>query len=258
MDGDGLGPVGLGHHHRPAGDAVGGQDRHLRLVDDRDGEIGAEGAVVRDGERSARDVVRVELAAAGPLGQVADAPGHAAKRDFLGPVDDGDDQTLVGQVDRDPEVHLGVDEQRVVDDRRVEQGEVTQRLHRRPGDEGEVGQRETLLGLEALAPGLAHALDALEVHLVGDERVGRGRLRPHHVLRRAAAHVGEGHDLVAGGPEGRHGDRRGRRRARHGWGRCGLDHRCGGWGRGSRGRAAGAGGGAAARRGRPPAAHRPG
>ena len=84
----------------------------------------------------------------------------------------GHDQALVRQVDRDAEVDLGVDEQRVVDHRRVEQREVAQRLDGGPGHEGQVGQREALLGLEALTPGLAHALDALEVDLVGDERVG--------------------------------------------------------------------------------------
>ena len=203
MDGDRLGPVGLRHDDRPAGDAVGGQDGHLRLVDDRDREVRAERAVVRDGERAAGDVVRVELAAPGPLGQVADAPGHAAQGDLLGAVDDRHDQPLVGQVDRDAEVDLGVDEQRVVDHRRVQQGEVAQRLDRGPGHERQVGEREALLGLEALAPGLAHALDALEVDLVGDERVRRGGLGAHHVLGRAAAHVGEGHDLVARGTERR-------------------------------------------------------
>ena len=171
VDGDGLGTVGLRHHHRPACDPVGGQNRHLGLIDDRDGEVGAEGTVVRDGERPAGDVVRVELAAPGPLGQVADPSGHAAQRDLFGPVDDRDDQALVRQVDRDPEVHLGVDEQRVVDHRRVEQREVAQRLNGGPGHEGEVRQREPLLGLEALTPGLAHTLDALEVDLVGDERM---------------------------------------------------------------------------------------
>ena len=149
---------------------------------------------------------------AGPLGQVADAPRHAAQRDLLGPVDDRHDQSLVGQVDGDAEVDLGVHEQRVVDDRRVEQREVAQRLHRRPGHEGQVGQGEALLCLEALAPRRAHALDALEVDLVGDERMGRGRLGPHHVLGRAAPHVRERHDLVTGAAERGHGDRGCRRR----------------------------------------------
>ncbi len=65
-----------------------------------------------------------------------------------------------------------MDEQRVVDDGCVEQGEVAQRLHGGSGDEGKVGQREPFFGLEAVAPGLAYTLDALEVDLVGDERVG--------------------------------------------------------------------------------------
>ena len=136
------------------------------------------------------------------------------------------------EVHRDPEVDLGVHEQRVVDHRRVEEREVPQRLDRGPGDERQVGQREPLLGLEALAPGGAHALDGLEVDLVGDERMRRGRLGPHHVLGGAAAHVGEGDDLIPGTAERRHGDRRCRRRAGHRhrrrrrWRGCGR-RRCG-------------------------------
>ncbi len=77
------------------GNAVGRQNRHLRLVDDRDREVGAEGAVVGDGEGSTRDVVRVELTAPRPLGQIADAPGHPTQRDLLGPVDDRHNQAFV-------------------------------------------------------------------------------------------------------------------------------------------------------------------
>ena len=64
VDGDGLGPVVLGHDHRPACDPIGGQNRHLGLVDDRDGEVGTERTVVRDGERPSGNVIGVELATA--------------------------------------------------------------------------------------------------------------------------------------------------------------------------------------------------
>ena len=215
MDGDGLGPVRVCHHHRPAGDAVGGQDRHLGLVDDRDSEVGAERTVVGDGERAPCDVVGVQLSAACPLGQVADAPGHAAQRDLLGPVDHRHDQTLVGEVHCDAQIDLRVHQQRVVDHRRVEQREVAQGLHGSPGDEGEVRQRESLLRLEALTPGVAHTFHALEIDFVGDERVRRRGLRTDHVLSGPAAHVREGHQLVAGGAERRHGDGRRRRRSHH-------------------------------------------
>ena len=110
---------------------------------------------------------------------------------------------------------------------------------------GRYVEREAFLGLETLTPCLAHALDALEIDLVGDEGVRRGGLGPHHVLSRATPHVGEGHDLVPGGPERGHGDRgrlwcpgdRRRGRGLHGW-CCRRSTRWSSRGGGSRGRRA--------------------
>ena len=107
-----------------------------------------------------------------PVGQVANPAGNAAQGDLLGPMDDGHDQSLVGQVDGDAQVDLGMHHQRVVHHGGIEQREVAHRLHRRSGHKRQIGQREALFGLEPLAPGLADPLDILEIRLVGDEGVG--------------------------------------------------------------------------------------
>ena len=66
-------------------------------------------------------------------------------------LDDRDDQPLVVEVDGDAQVDLVVHDQRVVAHRGVEVRELVQRLDHGPGDEGQVGEREALLGLELRA-----------------------------------------------------------------------------------------------------------
>ena len=114
-------------------------------------------------------------------------------------LDDRDDQALVVEVDGDAQVELVVDDQRVVADRGVEVRPLVQRLDRGPGDEGEVGEREALLGPELRAVGPPHPLDLLVVGLEHDQGVRARRLRPHHVLGGAPADVGERDDLVGAG-----------------------------------------------------------
>ena len=209
-------PSGSVDDDRTPLDPVGGQDGYLRLVDDRHGEVGAEGPVIGDREGAAADVVGRELAGPGPIGQVPDPSGHSPERDLLGPVDDGHDQPLVVEVDGDAEVHLVVEDQGLVAHRGVEVRVVPQRLDRRPRDEGQVGEREALLGLEALPPRTADPFDVLEVRLVGDEGVRRGGLGADHVLGGPPPHVREGHDPVPCGDVAGHGGRRRRNRR----GRC--------------------------------------
>src|SRR5207244_5008578 len=50
------------------------QDRHLRLVDDRDPGVGPEPAGVGDRERAFLDVVGRQLLGAGPFAKVVDRP----------------------------------------------------------------------------------------------------------------------------------------------------------------------------------------
>ena len=127
---------------------VGRQDGHLGLVDDRRRQEGAEGPGVGDRERPARDVVGAQLLRPGPVGQLVDATGHAPQRQLLGVLHDGHDESLVVEVDGEAQVELMVHDQRVVADRGVEMRPLVQRLDRGPGHEGQVGEREALLGPE--------------------------------------------------------------------------------------------------------------
>ena len=86
-------------------------------------------------------------------------------------MDNRHDQALVGQINRDAQVDLGMHHQGIVGDRGIEEWKVPQSFHGGPRDERQVGERETLLLLESRTPRLAHPLDVLEVDFVGDERV---------------------------------------------------------------------------------------
>ena len=86
-------PSGL-HDDRPLLDAIGGEDGHLGLVDDRRGDQRAVRPGVGDGERAAGHVVGCELLAAGPLGEVADLPGDQPEPLALGVLHDRHDQAL--------------------------------------------------------------------------------------------------------------------------------------------------------------------
>ena len=74
------------------------------------GDAGAERAGVGDGERAAADVVEAQPLGPGPVGHVADPPGHAPQVQLLGVVDHRDDQALVVEVDGDAEVDVVVDD----------------------------------------------------------------------------------------------------------------------------------------------------
>ena len=92
--------------------------------------------------------------------------------------------------------------ERVVPDGRVQLRVVAQGLDDGTGDEWKVRETDALLLAEPLFVSLANLVDAFVVGLDHGERVSRRRLRPHHVLGREAADVGEGHDVVTRSGDG--------------------------------------------------------
>ena len=89
-----------------------------------------------------------------------------------------------------------MDDELIVAHGGVELRELPQGLQGGHGDEGQVGQRVALVGLELRTPGAPHALDGLEVDLLDHERVRRRGLGADHVLGGQLANLGEGDDLV--------------------------------------------------------------
>jgi hypothetical protein len=147
-------------------------------------------------------------------------------------VDDGHHQPLEVEVDGDAEVDVVVHDQLVLAEAGVHLGVLPDGVDHRPADEREVREAEALGGLERLALGGPHPLDALEVHLDRRVHVRRGLLRAGHVFGGAPPDVGVGDGRVAlPGPRHRLGGRRGRGSRRRRRGLC----------RGGRGRLRGLG-----------------
>jgi hypothetical protein len=74
-----------------------------RLVDDGRAELFAEDAGVGEGEGAAGDFVRLELLAAGALGEVGDGAREAEEAALFGLLDDGNDEA---PVERDGDAEL--------------------------------------------------------------------------------------------------------------------------------------------------------
>jgi hypothetical protein len=93
-------------------------------------------------------------------GQVDDLAGDGPQPLGLGVAQHRGEQALEVDVDGDAEVHVVVDDQLAVADRGVDVGEVADGVDQGPGDEGQVGEREALLGLPLGTVGPPHPLDA--------------------------------------------------------------------------------------------------
>ena len=70
---------GVVNHHRALLDSTHAQDRHLRLIDDRETEEVAEDARVRDRESSPLNIIRQKLFCPRTAGQVVDCTGQSGK-----------------------------------------------------------------------------------------------------------------------------------------------------------------------------------
>ena len=182
-------PSGTGDDDRPPLHAVGRQDRHLRLVDDRQRHGRAERPRVRDRERAAGDLVGRQLLRPGPCRQVADLTGDGAQPLAVGLPDDRHHQALEVEVDGDPEVDVVVDDQLVLAERGVDLGVLGDGVDDGPRDERQVGEPEALGGAPLVLRRPAHPLDGFEVGLDRRVHVSGGRLRADHVLGGPAADV---------------------------------------------------------------------
>ena len=81
--------------HRLLGDAADAQDGHIWLVDDGQAEDGAELAGVGDGEGRTFDVRRHELLGTGALAEVGDAALQSEEVEFIGALENGDDESPI-------------------------------------------------------------------------------------------------------------------------------------------------------------------
>ena len=135
VDGDAVVALGCRDGDRSHRHAIGGDDPHLRLVDDRSGQQRSVAARVRDRERAAGQVVSREAFGVRPLCDVGRRGGQLDERHRVGVPDDGHHQPLEVEVDGDAEVNVAVDDEVVADDRRVQSWKLGERVDDRTGHE---------------------------------------------------------------------------------------------------------------------------
>ncbi len=178
-------------------DTVSGEDRDLRLVDDRERDPRARCTGIGDGEGAAGQIVGDEAAGASARRDVGDGAGERAEPEPVGVTDDRHHETLEVEVDRDTEVDRAVHDQRIAVDARVDERERSQGVDDRARDEREVREREAFFLTPCRAAFAAHGFDRGVVGGDDAQRVRRRLLRRDQELRGALAHVVERRDLVA-------------------------------------------------------------
>src|SRR5450631_632210 len=104
-DGDGIRAVFVGDHHGLFGDTADAHDGDVRLVDDGQAEDSAKLAGVGNGESRTFDVRRHELLRTGALSEVSDAALQSEEVEFVGVLENGDDES---PVERDGDASVDV------------------------------------------------------------------------------------------------------------------------------------------------------
>src|SRR5450759_688422 len=195
-DGDGICTVFVGDHHGLFGDTADAHDGHVRLVDDGQAEDGAKLAGVGDGEGCTFDVRRHELLRTGALAEVSDAALQSEEVEFVGVLENGDNESPIER-DGDAGVDVlvvadAVAFERAVDDRILLQGDDGgTHKERHEGEPRAVALREVVLEL------VSQVYDARHIHLEHAVDVSAGTARFDHTLRDDPAHLGHGYKAVS-------------------------------------------------------------
>src|SRR6478672_6053968 len=171
---------------RALADRLEGQDADLRRVDDRrrDDRAGPAGVVEREG--AALDVVELEAAAAGPVGEIPDLAVEAMDRQPVRIVDDRHDQAVLDRYGH-AQVHPVAQPVTFIGVVRVEVRVPAQGLDGRLGDEGVEAQADAFARLVGALVRVAQRNHARHVDF--NDGVGHGHLdRARHLRSDRLAH----------------------------------------------------------------------
>src|SRR5271157_6491508 len=210
-DGDGIGAVPVSEDHGLFGDATDAHDGRVRLVDDGQAENGAELAGVGDGEGGAFDVGGHELLGTGTLAEVGDAALQSEEVEFVGVLENGDDEPPI-----EGDGYAGVDVPVVADavafERAVDDGILLQGDDGGAHEERHEGEAHAVALLEGVLEFVAQVDDAGHVHFEHAVDVSAGAARFDHALGDDLAHLGHGYKVARNyGGRGARGLRRSRR-----------------------------------------------
>src|SRR5215210_4717688 len=130
---------GIVYHDRTLDDRFRGEDRRLRVVDDRCRDHTTESARIVDGEGAARNVFGAKPAGAGSPHEVVDLAGETESIQLVGVGDDGHDEGVF-EVDGHADVYALPEDYAVLIPDRVEDGMLLQALDDRLYDKRQVGE----------------------------------------------------------------------------------------------------------------------
>src|SRR6266480_1351778 len=189
-------PDHVTHHDRAPADRLGAENRGLGLVDDGLARDRAESAGVVQGEGAAAHVLWPEGLVACTRGEVVDRMRQVDESHQVRILDDGHDQR-VRERDRDPHVHVVLEDDPFIRPGRVQVGILQQRLADDLDEERHVGESEPVAVPEPLFLTFAVFEQLGHVDLAQSPCVRRGAHAAHHVLRDLAPNGVDPHDLVA-------------------------------------------------------------
>ncbi len=173
-DCDGILAELVGDDDRALNQSTGAEDGDLGLVDDRGVEEGSSRAIVGDGEGAAGQLVRGHLVVAGAGSEIANLVGQPSDIEITSVLDDRNQQPARG-INGDADVlrrtvgnrpRLGVD---ICVEGRIGLEGFNDGL----GNERQVGQTDSLAGLESSLLSVADAGDSGHVHLDGGRQLSR-------------------------------------------------------------------------------------
>ena len=190
-DPEGLDTISVDDHRRLPGDSVGGQDRHLRLVDDRELEKRAVLARVGDGKGPTDQVVGDEPAVPGTTGHLVDGPGQVTDRQVPHPAHYRRHQALEPEVHSNGQVHVTVHDQLVVADAGVQAGKGGQGLGQSGDDERQIREAGSLGSPPGFLLDHPQAIHGVVVDLHGGQHVRGGGLGSDHVPGRGLPYAVE-------------------------------------------------------------------
>src|ERR1700758_2985804 len=187
-DGDGIVAVFVGDYHGLLAYAADSHDRGVGLVDDGQSEDGSKLARVRDCESRAFHVLRHELFGAGALAEIGDAALQSEEVQFIGVLEDGNDQPPVKSYG-DAGVHVAVVANVVAFEGRIHDWELLEGNDRGTHEKWHEGEARAVALFETVLQLVAQVDDARQVHFKHGVDVGTGAAGFDHALGNDLAHL---------------------------------------------------------------------
>src|SRR5665811_216707 len=193
-NGDGIRAIFVGDYHGLFGDTADAHDGDVRLVDDGQAEDGAKLSGIGDGEGCTFDVSQHELLRTGALAEVGDAALQSEEVEFVGVLENGDDEPPIER-DGDAGVDVLVVADAVAFERTIDDGILLKGDDGRAHKERHEGKPRAVALLETVLELVAQIDDAGHIYFEHAMHVSAGAARFDHALCDDLAHLGHGDEV---------------------------------------------------------------